>query len=181
MRSWLISLPYDLKILYEASSDENLPRPIRESVVGAIIYVVSPQDSITSDRDDFASYVDDCIVLRQAISQLHTAKDEDSEFFVSRFTEFFEPLTDEMNVCKSALGDLYGWLEQKIPALTSLEYKGKKVPMFLDDEEARELLYEDGLGFATEYPIDEEKLADRFKKSSRVIEVLERRKAEEPK
>ena len=51
--------------------------------------------------------------------------------------------------------------------------------MYLDDEEAAEYLYEDGLGFRTEYPVDEEDLADRFKKSSTILEVIQRRKAEE--
>ena len=54
MRGWLISLPHDLKILYEATSDENLDRASRELATGAIIYVVSPCDFITSDRSDFS-------------------------------------------------------------------------------------------------------------------------------
>ena len=64
MRSWLISLPHDLKILYEAAADANLDRASRELAIGAIIYVISPNDFIASDRQDFSGYADDCLVLR---------------------------------------------------------------------------------------------------------------------
>jgi uncharacterized membrane protein YkvA (DUF1232 family) len=179
MTSWLVSLPHDLKVLYEAAADENLERPIRELAVGAIIYVVSPTDYISDRSDSFISYCDDCLLLRLAMVRIAEAEDEDSEFFRSRFPEFFEPLTDELAVCESAMGDLYEWFRSKTDGLRSLNYKGKKVAVYLDDEEARDFLYEDGLGFRTEYDIDEESLADSFKKASTVIERLERRKREE--
>jgi hypothetical protein len=65
MRSWLISLPHDLKILYEATADPDLERASRELAVGAIIYCVSPSDYVSSDRSDFSSYADDCIMRRR--------------------------------------------------------------------------------------------------------------------
>lgn len=179
MREWLVALPHDLKILYEASADENLDRQIRELMVGAIIYVVSPNDFISSDRDDFAGYADDCIMLRLALSRLSDLSDEDSEFFKSRFTEFFDALGNELSVCEDAMGELYAWLATRVEDLRGLEYKGKKVAQYLDDDEASEFLYEDGLGFRTEYPLDGEALADRFKKAKSVLEVISRRKKEE--
>ncbi len=169
-----------MKILYEAAADENLPRPVRELVVGAIIYAVSPNDPISGDRrEDFAGYADDCIMLRLALGQVGKQKDEDSAFFRSRFAEFFEVLEGELAICKKAMGTLFNWLEDKLKVLTKLEYKGKKVKDYLDDEEARDLLYEDGLGFATDYPVDEEDLSDRFKKASTILDVIQRRKDEE--
>lgn len=179
MREWLVSLPHDLKVLYEASADENLDRQIRELVVGAIIYVVSPNDFISSDRDDFAGYADDCIMLRLALRDVADVADEDAEFFRSRFPEFFDNLTGELAICQKAMGDLFTWLESRVGELRKVEYKGKKVPKYLDDDELVELLYEDGLGFRTEYPVDEETLADRFKKAKTIIEVIDRRKKEE--
>ena len=178
MRSWLVSLPHDLKVLYEASADENLDRKARELAVGAIIYVVSPNDFISSDRDDFAGYADDCIILRLALHRLAKATDEDTEFFKSRFAEFFETLDDELAICKSAMGELYDWLDARVDVLKDLVYKGKKIPTFIDDDEASEFLYEDGLGFRTEYPVDEEDISDRFKKAKTIIEIIRRRKAE---
>lgn len=180
MSSWLVSLPHDLKVLYEAAADENLNREARELAVGAIIYVISPNDLISADRSDsFISYCDDCLLLRLALVEVVKADDEDTDFFKSRFPEFFEPLTEELEVCQAAMGDLYEWFQSKISGLRALEYKGKNVAVYLDDEEAREFLYEDGLGFRTEYDIDEETLADSFKKASTVIERLQRRKDEE--
>lgn len=179
MRSWLSSLPHDLKVLYEAAADENLERATRELMVGAIIYVVSPNDFISSDRDNFAGYADDCIMLRLAARTLAEAEDEDAEFFRSRFPEFFDALPDELATCKAAMGELFDWLDSRLGELKTLEYKGKKVTDYLDDDEASELLYEDGLGFRTEYPVEEEEIADRFKKASTIIEVLARRKDED--
>ncbi len=179
MRSWLISLPHDLKILYEASTDENLERSARELAVGAIIYTVSPNDYISSDRDDFSSYADDCILLRLALRRIVADGGEEVEFFKSRFPEFFDTLEDELAVCSEAMGELFTWLDSKVDGLKTREYKGKKIARYLDDDEAGEFLYEDGLGFSTEYPVDEDDLADRFKKASTIIELIRRRKAEE--
>src|SRR5688572_18350632 len=166
MRGWLIALPHDLKILYEAVSDANLDRASRELAVGAIIYVVSPSDFITSDRSDFSGYADDCLILRLALSRIAAQKDEDSQQFCDRFGDFFGSLDDELAVCRKAMAELYVWLDSLVDGLTKLEYKGKKAPAYLDDDELSELLYEDGLAFATEYPVDEDDLADRFKKAS---------------
>jgi len=179
MSSWLVSLPHDLKVLYEAADDENLNREARELAVGAIIYVISPNDLISADRSDsFISYCDDCLLLRLALVEIVRADDEDTDFFKSRFPEFFEPLAEELAVCQAAMGDLYEWFRSKVTGLRALSYKGKSVADYLDDE-ASELLYEDGLGFRTEYDIDEETLTDSFKKASTVIERLRRRKEQE--
>jgi uncharacterized membrane protein YkvA (DUF1232 family) len=180
MRSWLISLPHDLKILYEAAADENLDRSARELATGAIIYVISPNDFISSDRSDFTGYADDCLILRLALRQIVVgAEDEDAQQFRDRFEDFFGKLDEELEVCQQGMGDLYGWLGARVDHLRQIEYKSKKVPGYIDDEELSELLYEDGLVFATEYPVDEDVLADRFKKASTILEVIQRRKTEE--
>lgn len=180
MRSWLISLPHDLKILYEAAADENLDRSARELATGAIIYVISPNDFISSDRSDFTGYADDCLILRLALRQIVTgAEEEDAQQFRDRFQDFFGSLDEELETCQQAMGDLYGWLGARVDHLRQIEYKSKKVPGYIDDEELSELLYEDGLVFATEYPVDEDVLADRFKKASTILEVIQRRKTEE--
>ena len=179
MRAWLISLPHDLKILYEAAADENLDRASRELATGAIIYIISPTDFVSSDRSDFTGYADDCVVLRLTLRRIVSKDDEDSKQFRDRFDDFFASLDEELGVCKQAMGDLHTWLEARVNHLSELEYKSKKVPAYVDDEELGELLYEDGLVFATEYPVDEDDLADRFKKASTILEVIQRRKTEE--
>ncbi len=178
MSEWLVSLPHDLKILYEAASDENLERAHRELAVGAIISTISPNEHARGDRYDFLSYCDDCILLRLALRRIAGANDEDAEVFRGRFSDFFAPLDDELAVCERVMGDLFKWLDSRVEELRKLEYKGKTIVAYLDDDEAAELLYEEGLGFATEYPVDEETIGDRLKKASTILEVLERRKRE---
>ena len=179
MRAWLISLPHDLKILYEASADENLDRAARELATGAIIYIISPTEFISADRSDFSGYADDCVILRLALRRIASGDDEDAKQFRDRFEDFFVRVDEELDVCKQAMGELYAWLEARVDHLVAGEYKSKKVPGYVDDDELSELLYEDGLVFATEYPVDEDDLADRFKKASTILEVMQRRKGEE--
>ncbi|MEM9488888.1 MAG: hypothetical protein AAGC55_07070 [Myxococcota bacterium] len=177
--SWLVSLPFDLKVLFEAADNENLDREARELAVGTIVYVVSPNDFIADRHDSFVSYCDDCIILRMAMQHLVADGSEDIESFTDRFPEFFGSLSDDLAVCKAVMGELYDWLDSKVPSLRKQEYKGKSIPAYLDEEEAGELLYEDQLGFTTEYPVEEETLSDKFKKVSTILEVIRRRKAEE--
>ncbi len=182
LSNWLVSLPHDLKLLYEAADDENLDRTAREIAVGAIIYVVSPNDFISADRDgSFISYSDDCLLLRLALLRVVAKQTEDTDFFKSRFPEFFDSVEAELAVCKGYMGDLFDWLESKVDGLTSLEYKGKKIAQFLDDDEASVILYEDGLAFGTEYDVNDDTLADSFKKGSSVLQMIQRKKDEDDK
>ena len=158
--------------------DENLPRPVREIATGVAIYVVRPNDSMSDRNDLIVSYTDDAVLLRLA---LHKAlgKGEDEDAFRERFPELFENLEDDLKLCKSVMGDLMTWLEGKVGSLKAIDYKGKKCPVYLDNDEARELLFEDGVVFRTDYPVDEKTIGDKLKKAATVIEVMKRRKADE--
>ena len=176
VRSWLVSLPHDLKIAFDAMDDENLPRAVREIATGVAIYVVSPNDG---DRNDVVvSYADDAMLLRLAL-QKALGKGEDEQAFRERFPELFDNLEEDLKVCKSIMGDLMTWLEGKVPTLQKIEYKGRKVPAYLDNDEAREQLFDDGLVFRTDYPVDEKTIGDKLKKAATVIDVMRRRKADE--
>lgn len=178
VRAWLVSLPHDLKIAFDAMDDENLPRPVREVAAGVVAYVVSPNDFVADRNDAVVSYADDALLLRLALSKaLGTGEDEQA--FRERFPELFDSLDENLTLCKTVMGELMTWLENKVPALPGLEYKGKKVAKFLDDGEAREQLFDDGLVFRTDYPVDEKTIADKLKKATTVTEVMKRRRAEE--
>jgi uncharacterized membrane protein YkvA (DUF1232 family) len=178
IRSWLVSLPHDLKIAFDAMDDENLPRTVREIATGVVIYVVSPND-LSTDRDNqIVSYADDAMLLRLALHK-GLGKTEDEQAFRDRFPELFESLEDNLKLCKSVMGDLMTWLESKVGSLKSIDYKGKKVAAYLDNDEAREALFDDGLVFRTDYPVDEKTIGDKLKKSTTVLEALKRRKADE--
>jgi uncharacterized membrane protein YkvA (DUF1232 family) len=178
VRSWLVSLPHDLKIAFDAMDDENLPRPARELAAGAVIYIVSPNDSVSDRNDQVVSYADDAVLLRLAL-QKALGKSEDEQAFRVRFPELFEGLDDNLALCKSVMGEIMTWLEQKVGALRTIDYKGKKVPAYLDDDEAREQLFEDGLVFRTDYPVDEKTIGDKLKRAATVVDVMKKRKAEE--
>ena len=178
MRSWLVSLPHDLKIAFDAMDDENLPRTVREIATGAAIYVVSPNDAVSDRNNNIVSYADDALLLRLALDKA-LGKGEDEQAFRDRFPELFDNLEDNLKLCKSVLGDLVTWLESKVGGLKSVDYKGKKVPAYLDNDEAREALFDDGLVFRTDYPVDEKTIGDKLKKAATVIETMKRRKADE--
>jgi uncharacterized membrane protein YkvA (DUF1232 family) len=178
VRGWLVSLPHDLKIAFDAMDDENLPRPVREVAAGVVAYVVSPNDFIADRNDALVSYTDDALLLRLALAKaLGTGEDEDA--FRARFPELFDNLDENLTLCQAVMGDLMTWLENKVPTLPGLEYKGKKVTKYLDDDVARELLFDDGLVFRTDYPVDEKTIADKLKKATTVMEVMKRRQTEE--
>lgn len=178
VRGWLVSLPHDLKIAFDAMDDENLPRPVREVAAGVVAYVVSPNDFITDRNDTVVSFADDALLLRLALAQaLGTGEDEDA--FRGRFPELFENLDENLTLCRSMMGELMTWLESKVPNLPKLDYKGKKITKYLDDETAREQLFDDGLVFRTDYPVDEKTITDKLKKASTITEVMKRRKDEE--
>jgi hypothetical protein len=176
VRSWLVSLPHDLKIAFDAMDDENLPRPAREVATGVVMFIVTPKDS--ADRNEPVAYADDAVLLRLA---LHKAlgKSEDEDAFRDRFPELFADLEDNLKLCKSVLGDLMTWLEQKVGALRTTSYKGKKLATYLDNEEAREALFEDGLVFRTDYPVDEKTIGDKLKRAATILEVVKRHRADE--
>jgi uncharacterized membrane protein YkvA (DUF1232 family) len=177
VRGWLVSLPHDLKIAFDAMDDENLPRPVREVAAGVIAYVVSPND-VVPDRDAVVGYADDVVLLRLAL-QKALGPGEDEMSFRDRFPELFEGLEENLTLCKSIMGELMTWLESKVTTLPSLEYKGKKVAKYIDDEEAREQLFEDGLVFRTDYPVDEKTITDKLKKATTITDVMKRRQADE--
>ena len=178
IRSWLVSLPHDLKIAFDARDDENLPRPARELATGVVIYMLSPKDSVSTGNDIVVSYADDAVLLRLAL-QKALDDGEDQQAFRERFPELFDDLAENLELCKSVMGDLMPWLEGKIPTLASQPYKGKKLAVYIDNDEAREQLFEDGLVFRTDYPVDEKTIGDKLKKATTIIEVMKRRRADE--
>jgi uncharacterized membrane protein YkvA (DUF1232 family) len=179
VRNWLVSLPHDIKTAFDALDDENLPRNARELAVGTIIYIVSPHDIISDRNDAIVSFVDDAILLRLGLAKMTAAAGEDGADFRGRYPELFDTLEADWAICRGVLGDLAGWLEAKVATLKTIDYKGKKIAKFLDDSDSREQLFEDGLVFRTDYPVDEKYIADRLKKASTIVDALRRAKAEE--
>lgn len=179
VRGWLVALPHDLKVAFDAMDDENLPRAAREIAVGAIIYVVSPRDVVGDRNDQIVSFTDDALLLRLALLEVVAQSAEDGTAFRDRFPEVFDGIEDDLRLCSGVLGDLMTWLRNKVTTLRTQVYKGNKLAKYLDDDEAREQLFEDGLVFRTDYPVDERTVGDKLKKATTITEVMRRARAEE--
>jgi len=173
----LVSLPYDLKVLFEAMSQEDLDRPVRERVTGAIMYMLSPHDAAPPDQPHL-SFVDDVVLLRLTLRYVLKNGGDAARAFAERFPEQFEPLDDDIATFGNYLGQSFEWLESKIETLPRLVYKGKRVRDYLDDEEASAFLYEEGLSFSTDYEVDEEAVG-RLKRPESFRQYLERRMSED--
>lgn len=158
--------------------DENLPRPVREVAAGVVAYVISPNDFIADRNDTLVSYADDAVMLRLALAKA-LGEGEDEQAFRDRFPELFENLDDNLDLCRSVMGELMTWLESKLGSLPTLDYKGRKAAKYLDNDSAREKLFDDGLVFRTDYPVDEKTIGDKLKKATTITDVMRRRRAEE--
>jgi hypothetical protein len=176
--SWLVALPHDLRVLREAKDEPNLDRVAREAAAGAIIYTLTPD---TSSDADFVRFADDAILLRIVLQYIAQKGGEGVDDFRARFDEYFSTLDGDLEVCKEVMGDTYEWLASKVATLNKQVYKSKKLSLYLDDDEAMEELYERTLAFATDYPIDETKLAMRLKKPETLLEPLKRKATEDRK
>src|SRR5215510_8664544 len=99
VRGWLVSLPHDLKIAFDAMDDENLPRPVREVAAGVVAYVISPNDSVSDRSENVVSFADDALLLRLALQKALGAG-EDEAAFRGRFPELFDELDENLDVCK---------------------------------------------------------------------------------
>jgi len=178
VRSWLVSLPHDLKIAFDAMDDENLPRVSRELATGVAMYIVSPKDSVKDTNDAVVSFADDAVLLR-LVFQKALGKGEDEDAFRERFPALFDNLDANLALCKQVMGELMTWLESKVGTLKTTSYKGKKLAMYLDNEEAREALVDDGLVFRTDYPVDEKTIGDKLKRAATIIETMKRARSDE--
>jgi hypothetical protein len=175
---WLVSLPHDLRVLFEAKDEPNLDRVAREAAAGAIVFVLTPDK--TADAD-FVRFADDAILFRTVLQYVAAKGGEGAADFKERFAEYYASLDSDLEVVKGVMGDTYEWIAGKVATLGKQVYKGKKLPMYIDDEAAAEELYEDSLAFATEYTIDEDKLSVRLKKLDTLLEPLKRKAADDRK
>jgi hypothetical protein len=173
----LVSLPHDLKVLYEAKDAPDLERAAREIACGAIVYMLQPRD-VSGDLK-LVARVDHAAILRAALRVIGERGGEGAVAFRERFAEIYQTLDQDLALYAQALGELYSWLASKIDGLPKLVYRSKRVATYVDDGEAAEFLYEEGLTFQAVYDIVEETLAGRLKLAKPILEHLAKRRAED--
>jgi len=159
VRELLVSLPYDMKVLFEAISDPNLSMEARLVAAQTTIYCLSPSDPIP-DSLGLLGFVDDAVLVRLGLARILAVGGEDAGEFAGRFPELFGPLEADLELARSFLGTDMNWLEERInPKFAGSRYKGKDANTYLEDDEAQDYLYSEGLAFTTDYEIDEEEAA----------------------
>jgi hypothetical protein len=178
IREYLLSLPFDLKVLQEAVTDPDLDRTAREIAAGTIIHTLLPQEGEAGPL----RFVDDALLVRAALERAMADGGDGVTAFRERFaTEIYGKLADDLALFSASLGDLWPWLTGKLPGFSKLAYKGKKPSQFVDDDEAASFLYEEGLEFQTNYNVTEEQVRNRLRRPEQILEVLQKRRSEELK
>lgn len=180
VRELLVMLPYDIKVFFEAISDENLSMEARKVAAGAIIYCLSPSDPIP-DSAGILGFVDDVTVVKIALSRLIELGGEEAAGYPKRFQEQYIGLDSDLALIRGYLGENMAWLEKRIrEQLPNNRYKGKSTEEYLKDDEAQSFLYSEGLAFTTGYEIDEEAAA-KLVSGEAVRAVFRQRKEVEDK
>jgi hypothetical protein len=175
----LVSLPFDLKILLEAVADSDLERGVRELAAGTVVHVITPKDGNVEAPLRFA---EDVVQLRLALAKIAAEGGEGAPAFRERFAEDYGRFDQELGLFRQVLGgDIVDWLDSRWASMLKGVYAKKKISMFVDDEEVGTFLYDEGLRFATLYPITEKSLAGRVKQAQPFVDHLARKREQDKK
>lgn len=173
VQEYLVSLPFDLKVLQEAVVDPDLDHGVRELCAGALLNALVPQEGASPD-----CYIDDVLFLRLALDAIAHDEGEGARKFRERFAEVFEPLSGDIALFKQLLGaELWAWLDGRMATHARLSYKGKRPVQYVDDEASGMALYEDGLDFQTNYKVTEERVQNKLRRPESIVEVLQKKRA----
>jgi hypothetical protein len=175
----LVSLPFDLKVLLEAVADPDLEHGAREVAAATVVHVITPKEG---NVDPPVRFMEDVILLRLAMVKIAAEGGEGTPAFKQRFAEDYGRLDEELKLFREVFGDdVVDWLDGRWATLGKAVYAKKKIPMFVDDEEVGTILYDEGLQFATLYPITEKSLAGRMKQVQPFIDHLARKRDQDKK
>jgi hypothetical protein len=171
---YLVSLPFDLKVLQEAVTDPDLDRGAREIAAGAIVHTLMPQEGEGPLR-----YADDALLVRAAFASVAQHGGDAFQRFRERFPEIYDSLDDAVRVFEAELGDNWRWLAGKVETFPKLPYKGRRAAQYVEDDESQSFLYDEGLEFETNYNVSEEQVRNRLRRAEQVVDLLNRRRSEE--
>lgn len=170
LRELLVALPYDLKVLFRIMGNEDLPREVRLQAAGAVVYCLAVSDPIP-DSSGVIGYVDDVVLLRLSLGRIAKSGAEQIGEYEEHFPQQFELLEDDIALIRQYMGEVLAWVDDRIDKIDQFKYKGKRVPAYLDDEDASQRLYEEALEFATEYDVDESTAA-KLKSGEAIIDAF---------
>ena len=174
---YLVTFPFDLKILQEAISELELERGAREIAAGVLISSLSPQEGSGPER-----FVDDVRELRIALGRIAKEGGEGAEGFRTRFVELYSRLDEDLEIFEQCLGpELWTWLSTRPTTCCRIPLKGKRAAQYIDDESTWDQLYEDGLDFQTIYDVTESQIQNKLRRPEQLVEIIQRRHAEDLK
>ena len=175
----LVSLPFDLKVLLEAVADSDLERSVRELAASTVVHVITPKDG---NVEAPLRFTEDVVQLRLGLAKIAAEGGEGAPAFRARFAEDYARFDEELALFRQAFGnDIVDWLDSRWAAMLKGVYAKKKIAMFVDDEEVGTFLYDEGLKFATLYPITEKSLAGRVKQAQPFVDHLARKRDQDKK
>jgi len=132
--------------------------------------------------DAAVRFAEDVVLLRLALVKIAAEGGEGAPTFKERFAEDYGRLDEELELFRQVFGaDVVEWLDSRWATLGKAVYAKKKIPVFVDDEEVGTFLYDEGLQFATNYPITEKSLAGRVKQVQPFIDHLARKRDQDKK
>lgn len=174
---YLVSLPFDLKILQEAVAEIDLERPVREMAASFVVSVILPQEGTGPER-----FVDDVLLLRIALARIAAEGGDGAEAFCARFDDVYGKLEEDLAIFRGYLGDdLWAWLGAKIPTFVKLARRGKRPSLYVDDQSGWDELYDEGLAFQTNYDVTEAQVQNKLRRPEQLTELLLKRHAEDSK
>ena len=175
----LVSLPFDVKVLLEAVSDPDLEHAVREIAAATVVHVITPKEG---NVDAPVRHTEDVLLVRLALAKIAAEGGEGAPAFRARFAEDYAKFEEELGLFRQTLGsDIVDWLDSRWAAMLKGVYAKKKIAMFVEDEEVGTFLYDEGLKFATLYPITEKSLAGRVKQSQPFVDHLARKRDQDKK
>lgn len=175
----LVSLPFDAKVLVEAVSDQDLERSVRELAAAAVVHLIAPKDG---NVDPALRHSEDVIQLRLALRRIAAEGGDGAAPFRARFADNYVSLDDELALFEQALGGaVMSWLDDRWNTLKKAVFAKKRIAQFVDDDEVGTFLYDECLGFGTNYPITEKSLAGRLKQAQPFVDHLQRKLEQDKK
>jgi hypothetical protein len=168
---FVLSFPFDLKVLQEVVTDDELPRNIREQAAGVLVQAFSHQEGSGPER-----FLEDVLLLRATFGQIASLSGEEADSFRQRFDDIFSPLAGDLTILASYLGaELWNGLLVRAASFGKLNHKGKRPAQYVSDDSSWDQLYDDGLDFQTAYNVTEEQVRNRLRKPETIIDALHKR------
>jgi uncharacterized membrane protein YkvA (DUF1232 family) len=157
--------------MFELLDDTNFSDGTRLRAAGALLYLLAPGDLIP-DTFGLLGHADDSLVLRITMDRILRQEPERAEYYRTRYPEVFDTLEADLAVAAGFLGEVYEWLGQYLEKLETIEFKGKKPQVFIDDVDASSWLYGEVSEALLDIEFDEDELGRELRKVDRILTVM---------